>query len=727
MKALLLLSTFLFTTLLLSASKNGNKMMHLKKVNHEIEIDGRIDPVWDTADSVSDFTQHQPYYGKEPTRRTVAKLLTTDEALYCLIVSYDDYKNIQKITGKHDDSGGDFVSLMLDTFGDKRTAYKFAVSASGITSDARLLDDARNRDYNWDGVWFASSEIYDWGYVVEMKIPYRSIQYDEHLTEWGLDFDRWIPALNEDIYWCSYEENEGQRISKFGKLLFEDFQPSVKGLNLEIYPVGLTKAEYLSSGKYKIEPQAGIDIFYNPSPKLTYQLTANPDFAQIEADPYDFNISRYESYFSERRPFFTEGNEIFMPSGKESGSGFYSPMELFYSRRIGKKLPDGSEVPLIFGTKAFGRIGEFEYGGFLAMTGEKKYLLNNEEQIESRAYFGSARIKKQIMGNSSIGLLFVGKHTKDNNYGVLDIDGAFRESNWQLSYQLARSFKNSEGDYAASAGFLMFGEKWLNLARFRYVGEQFDVNQVGFVPWRGTVSFVGISGPRWYFEDGYIRSIIIYGGASLYHEKVDSYTDHGAVIGFNMQLRDNWGYEINFFAGNSKDADKKFTSYEISLSSWYHISPKWRGNLWSGYSKTYNFYRDYLAYYSWMGSYVSWNALDILSLGTSLNIWLEGKPEGGIEDITYNARPFFSLTPVNNLNVRLYVDDVFVKSTDRMEQIILGLLFSYNFSPKSWIYFALNEFRDRSDEFDGVGNIIHNRMHVTDRAGVFKIKYLYYF
>ncbi len=727
MKTIILLLSFLFTTLILSASKNENKIMHLKKVNHEIEIDGKIDPIWSIADSVSDFTQHQPYYGKEPTRRTTAKLLTTDEALYCLIICYDDYSNIQKTTGKHDDSRGDFVSLMLDTFGDKRTAYKFAVSASGVTADARLLDDARNRDYNWDGVWFAFSEIFEWGYIVEMKIPYRSIQYDERLTEWGLDFDRWIPALNEDIYWCSYEENEGQRISKFGKLVFEDFKPSVKGLNLEIYPVGLTKAEYLNNGKYKIEPQAGIDIFYNPPPKLTYQLTANPDFAQIEADPYDFNISRYESYFRERRPFFTEGNEIFMPSGKESGSGFYSPMELFYSRRIGKKLPDGSEVPLIFGTKAFGRIDEFEYGGFLAMTGEKKYLLNNEEQIESRAYFGSARIKKQIMGNSSIGLLFVGKHTKDNNYGVLDIDGAFRESNWQLSYQLARSFKNSEGDYAASAGFLMFGEKWLNLARFRYVGEQFDVNQVGFVPWRGTANFVGITGPRWYFEEGYIRSIILYGGVSLYYEKIDLFTDHGAVLGFNMQLRDNWGYEINFFVGNSRDAGKKFTSHEISLSSWYHISPKWNGNLWGGYSKTYNFYRDYLAYYSWLGSSISWVPFDILSLGTSLNIWIEGKPEGGIEDITYNTRPYFSLTPINNVNIRLYVDNVFVKSTDRMEQIILGLLFSYNFSPKSWIYFALNEFRDRRDELDASGNLIPNRMHVTDRAGVFKIKYLYYF
>jgi len=383
---------------------DSTKVMLLKKLNSEIKIDGIIDPVWDQADSVSDFVQHEPYYDKKPSRKTTAKLITTEKALYCLIYCEEDKKNIQQRTGKLDDFGGDVVSLMLDTFGDKRTAYKFAVSASGIRSDCRLLDDARNRDYSWDGVWFSAAKTYDWGFAVEMEIPYRSIQYDEKLNEWGLDFDRWIPARSEDVYWCRYVENEGQRVSKFGRLIFEDFKPSVKGLNLEIFPVGISKAVYQQDGKYDVQSNAGIDIFYNPSQRLTYQLTANPDFAQIEADPFTFNISRYESYFNERRPFFTQGNEVFMPSGRERNTGFYRPLELFYSRRIGKKLLDGSEVPLLLGTKAFGRIRDWEYGGFLAMTGEKDYIEDGAPQKELQAVFGSARFKKQILGNSSIGV-----------------------------------------------------------------------------------------------------------------------------------------------------------------------------------------------------------------------------------------------------------------------------------------------------------------------------------
>ncbi|MFH1195296.1 MAG: DUF5916 domain-containing protein [bacterium] len=723
MKKILLI--VLLPTLLFAA--NDIKKLIVKKIASSITIDGKLDDIWMQADSVSDFVQYQPYHNTPPTIATVAKVLTTEETLYCLMVCYDKYVNIQKFTGRLDNSNGDIVSLMIDTFDDKQSAYKFAVSASGVRSDCRLLDDARNRDYNWDGIWFADSKIYDWGFVIEMEIPYKSIKYDKTLTEWGLDFDRWRPINSEDIYWCAYDKAEGQRISKFGRLVFDNFQPTVEGLNLEIFPVAIAKATYLHDGKYKIDPNAGLDIFYNPSQQLTFQLTANPDFAQIEADPYDFNISRYESYFGERRPFFVEGAEVFAPSGKQRNTGFYSPMELFYSRRIGKKLPDGNEVPLSFGTRAFGRMDDWEYGGFIARTEETEYTIDNEKHLEPMAYFASARVKKQIFGNSSLGILFVGKHTEDNDYGVLDIDGALRESNWQLAYQFARSIKNSEGDYAASFGFTQFTNSWMNLIRGRYVGEKFDISEVGYVPWRGTATFVGISGPAWYPETGYVSQILIYGGGAVTYEKADEFTDYSLVFGYNMQFRDNWGFEINLDAGKAKDLDIKYNSYSVNLSSWFNVHPSWNLNVYGGYQNTYNFSRDYLAFYAWMGSYFSWNPLSIMELGTEYNMWIEGNPDGAVEDITYNTRPFISLNPVNDLNLRLYVDNVFVKSTDKMEQVILGFLFSYNFLPKSWIYFAINEIRDRRETRDELGNILPNELRLQNRVSVLKISYLYYF
>ena len=125
---------YIFLVNLLNAN-NLDKVINLHSTESEIKVDGIIETTWTTADSVTDFFQLRPYHGKKPSRKTTAKILTTKEALYCLIKCYDDKSQIQQTRGKLDDHGGDVVSIMLDTFGDKRTAYKFAVSASGVRSD----------------------------------------------------------------------------------------------------------------------------------------------------------------------------------------------------------------------------------------------------------------------------------------------------------------------------------------------------------------------------------------------------------------------------------------------------------------------------------------------------------------------------------------------------------------------------------------------------------------
>jgi hypothetical protein len=124
-------------------------------------------------------------------------------------------------------------------------------------------------------------------------------------------------------------------------------------------------------------------------------------------------------------------------------------------------------VPLISGTKVFGRLDDWEYGGFLAITGKKNYSYQGQDLTEPQAFFGSVSLKKTIFGNSTVGLLYVGKHTNNVYNGVLDIDGAFRESNWQLAYQLSRSFRNSEGDFASSLGFKHGTENWFTAVRAR--------------------------------------------------------------------------------------------------------------------------------------------------------------------------------------------------------------------------------------------------------------------
>ncbi len=707
-------------------STNGKKKIVLNRIEKKIIVDGNIEKEWAQADSVSDFVQFQPYPNSNPSRRTVAKVLTNDNSFYCLIKCYDDPNEIELGRGMLDDRTGDVVSLMLDTFGDKRTAYKFAVSASGVKSDSRLLEDGRFRDYSWDGIWFAASKVYPWGYAVEMEIPYKSIKYNDSLTVWGIDFDRFIPRLSEDIYWCNYSENEGQRISKFGRLLLKNFRPKIHGVNLEIYPVGIARADY-DNPRYDVKSNAGLDVFYNPSPRLTFQLTVNPDFAQVEADPYNFNISRYETYYEERRPFFTEGKETFEASGKQRNMGIYRPLELFYSRRIGKKLSDGSNVPLITGAKVFGRINELEYGGFVAFTGEKEYWANGKKQKELSALFGSARIKKQFWKNSSVGVLFVGKRNSANTYGVLDVDGAFRRSDWQLAYQVVRSFNGSQGDFAFSAGFTQVKTSWINLGIVRYIGEDFDVEEIGFVPWKGTYNVTAVTGPRWVMKTGFVKNYMLYFGGSLDYTKEDNYADKIFVLGFNTQLRNMMGFDVVMMTGKSKDLDVYYKPLTLQFSLWYFGHPKFGGNLHVNYAKTFNFRRNYLGtYYSFFGS-LQWKPANFLRLGTSLSAYLENKPDGSVEEITYNARPYFSFIPINNLSLRVYFDNLFLSSSQKVERTLLGILFSFNFSPKSWIYLAINEHRARTPEYTSAGDPLPLRLHTVERAAVFKIKYLYYF
>jgi hypothetical protein len=194
-----------------------------------------------------------------------------------------------------------------------------------------------------------------------------------------------------------------------------------------------------------------------------------------------------------------------------------------------------------------------------------------------------------------------------------------------------------------------------------------------------------------------------------------------------MQFRNNWGFEINVSGGPTQDEGKRFDSFEATFGSWFNTSPVWHLNAYGGYSRTYNFSRDYVAFYANLGSEIEWNTTSFLELGTSLDFFVEGNPANSIEDITTNARPYFSLTPINDMNFRVYFDIVYTRSSQQVQQTIFGFLFSYNFLPKSWIYFAVNEFRERPDSTDVLGGRVPGPLAVTDRAGVLKVRYLYYF
>jgi hypothetical protein len=220
----------------------------------------------------------------------------------------------------------------------------------------------------------------------------------------------------------------------------------------------------------------------------------------------------------------------------------------------------------------------------------------------------------------------------------------------------------------------------------------------------------------WFFDSGSLSSLTIFGGGGIGYEDADLYWDRVALLGINGQFRDNWGFEIDVTAGRSGDEGVIYDGSEIDVSSWWNISPTWDANLWGGFAHTYNFDRKYLAPYRWVGFSFSWRPAHFLEVGTTANLWSEGNPSGSTEENTIDARPFVSATPVNGLNFKVYLDNVYTTSSARIQNVQLGALISFNFLPKSWIYAALNERRERAGEI----------LHLSDRAAVVKVKYLYY-
>ncbi|MCX7994927.1 MAG: carbohydrate binding family 9 domain-containing protein, partial [candidate division WOR-3 bacterium] len=398
-------------------------------------IDGHIEEIWSKADSAYDFIQFMPYEKEKPSDNTLVYVLQDENNLYVAFRCWT--KNTQPVNQMS--SNDDAVVLYLDPFGSKTTAYSFAVHISGIYSDGLILDDGRTKDNSWDGVWYYGVKQYSDRYEVEIKIPFKSIRYKKGLSEWGINFKRYISAKRESDYWTEVSQKEGMLVSKFGVL--KNIHPRAKGYYFEVYPEGFVRYDKIDTLSGKIKPSASLNLKWDITSQTTLNATAFPDFAQIESDPFTLNLSRYETYLSERRPFFIEGSDIFRMADFGEHKGFFSPLRIFYSRRIGKSI-NNEVVPIIGGLKLTSKSEKLNYGLFGAYTDEVK---DSNIVIEPKRGFGVFRAKYRVLENSDMGVLFSGTAVNSDTYNyALGLDGAYRSGANQLVLQGAYSDRNNK-------------------------------------------------------------------------------------------------------------------------------------------------------------------------------------------------------------------------------------------------------------------------------------------
>ncbi len=306
---------FIVLSIVLGAAFSGKAQKNLKifKTDSLIIVDGKIDSViYTLPDSATNFIQMEPNPQSPFAEKTVVYAMYDDKALYIVFKCYQEPGSIKAKIQTRDNltKNDDAVTFTLDTYNDQRTGFGFFINPLGTQCDFRVLDDGRIIDTNWDTEWESATQIYPWGWYAEFAIPFKSIQFKQKTNEWGVNFSRVI-RYNFETSWWSGEVSGDFRISQSGKLSGIDI-PGEKG-KLTLFPYGTIRYEDSDftdvDGEWKAD--AGGDVIYQVNSNLTANATYNPDFATVEADQEQVNLTRYELSYPEKRLFFQEGNEMF--------------------------------------------------------------------------------------------------------------------------------------------------------------------------------------------------------------------------------------------------------------------------------------------------------------------------------------------------------------------------------------------------------------------------------
>jgi hypothetical protein len=347
-------------------------------------IDGRgDDPVWRSATVIDQFREARPSEGAEAKVRTEVRVAYDDHNLYVFIRAFDPHPDsiVSRLARRDDVPASDRVSVMIDSYHDRRTGYEFLVNPAGVKADYAIYNDG-NEDVAWDAIWDAGTRIDSLGWTAEFRIPLSQLRYPSHGDgTFGILIWRFVQRYTEDSTWPLYRMSRSGLASQFGEL------KGLEGLGrpgrAELTPYIVTKSvEVPASSGYDRSQKvtAGGDLSYRLATNLQLNATVNPDFGQVEADPSELNLSAFETFFTERRPFFVEGKGLFefrvtcvIVLDCNTGEG------LFYSRRIGRapQLADvyGDEsspaaTRILGAAKVTGRLpGGFSLGVLDAVTG----------------------------------------------------------------------------------------------------------------------------------------------------------------------------------------------------------------------------------------------------------------------------------------------------------------------------------------------------------------------
>jgi hypothetical protein len=462
-----------------------------------LRIDGILDePSWRLVQPITGLRQREPNAGEPATERTELRVLFDGEYLYFGVEAYDSRpdavigRTLLRNQIMRSDGGGqpvfggdDTVAILLDPFHDHRNGVIFATNCKGAKADALLTDEGRELNTDWRGVWDVAATRTQDGWSAEFAIPFRSLRFPEGGGKpWGLNIIRTIRRKNEEVLWGGWTRENGgfHKVSLAGHLqqLTELPRP---GMNLELRPYALTgwvtqdtddADESLGPLEDRALMDVGLDLKYEVRPGLVLDATLHPDFAQVEADQEQVNLTRFSLFFPEKREFFLENAGIFEFGFR--GFGGPPPFLLFFSRQIGIAADDGI-VPVVGGTRVTGRVGG-QTIGFMNTVTEAEF----EEPVTS---FTVGRVKRDIGSNNYVGVIATDRRNEGTYNSSFGVDfSAWPTHGLNLQGFAARTQTRGDGGddeaYRAVADFT--GDHLGFLASYLAIGPDCDA-QTGFI------------------------------------------------------------------------------------------------------------------------------------------------------------------------------------------------------------------------------------------------------
>ena len=509
--------------------------MSAHRISEEIKIDGVLDePIWQSVEPIRQLYQITPDQGEPATEQSEVRILYDDKKLYFGFVFFDSEMDKVVANDMRRDSPGlrsnDYGFLLLDTYNDRRNAVFFRFTPVGGMEDTAVSNSGGSLNTSWDIVWECRCRINEDNWTVEIAIPFSQLRFEQSdVMNWGLNFGREIARKREIAAWNEAPKTYGglakYRTAYFGTL--EGLEGITPSRHLELLPYLLPGASYTSGvdgsegdldldikyGEVRIHRdnafaflKGGLDLKYGVTPNLTADLTFNTDFAQVEADQEQVNLTRFSLFFPEQRPFFLEGASIFDVGIPRPSFRRPPPLLLFYSRRIG--LAKGHAIPILGGGKMTGKIGPYGIGILNVLTNafkDEEFDFGQPPIDEPHTNYSVVRVNRDILKGSTVGGIFINKQDADAYNRTMGLDFSYRPTReinidglWSRTFDpdVTDVSTASFGSQAApkSNAFFIGGDWRTNLFRlngsYTDIGEDYNP-EVGYIQRRDVRRFRG--------------------------------------------------------------------------------------------------------------------------------------------------------------------------------------------------------------------------------------------